>query len=98
MTIQEMKNLKLGDVVQDLELLKNLNKDIYCVIVEIESDRVYAIALKEKDKSRYPHVFRFNEIDCKKISLPIENITRNIYDLMFSKFKSLESFDNKAWK
>ena len=93
-----MKNLKLGDVVQDLELLENINKEVYCLIVEVSDDRVYAIALKKKDESRYPHIFRFNEIDCIKISLPIENITKNIYDLMFSKFKSLESFDNKAWK
>ena len=98
MTLDEIKNLKLGDVVQDLELLKNLNKEIYCLIAEVQEDRVYAIALKEKDKSRYPHVFRFNEIDCKKLSLPIENITKNIYDLMFNKFKSLEAFDIKAWK
>jgi hypothetical protein len=98
MTLDEIKNLKLGDVVQDLELLKNVNKEIYCLIVEVQEDRVYAIALKEKDKSRYPHVFRFNEIDCKKLSLPIENITKNIYDLMFNKFRSLEAFDIKAWK
>lgn len=99
MTIQEMKNLKLGDIVQDLELLKNLNKEIYCVIVAIESDYgVFAIALKEKDKSRYPHIFRFNEVDCKKISLPVENITINIYDSIFNNFESLESFNKKYCK
>lgn len=98
MTTQEMKNLKLGDVVQDLELLKNLNKEVYCLIVEVSDDRVYAIALKKKDETRYPHVFRFNDVDCEKLSLPIENITKNIYDLMFNRFRSLESFDDKAWK
>ena len=98
MTIEEMKNLKLGDIVQDLELLKNLNKEVYCLIVQIEEDRLYAIALKKKDESRYPHVFRFNESDCLKLSLPIENITENIYNFMFNKFKSLESFDNKVSK
>lgn len=93
-----MKNLKLGDVVQDLELLKNVNKEVYCLIVEVSDDRVYAIALKKKDESKYPHIFRFNDIDCKKLSLPIENISKNIFNLMLDRFRSLESFDIKAWK
>lgn len=97
MTIQQMKNLKIGDVVQDFELLKNLNKEVYCLIVEVSEDRVYAIALNKEDETRYPHSFRFNDLDCKKLSLPTENITKNIYDNIFSKFKSLESFNIKAF-
>lgn len=98
MTIEEMKNLKLGDIVQDLELLKNLNKEIYCVIVKIEDDRVYAIAIDSKDENRYPHSFHFNEKDCKKISLPINNANKNIYDLIFNNFRSIESFSKKVYK
>ena len=48
MTIEEMKNLKLSDVVQDLELLKNLNKEIFCLVAEIQEDRIYCIAVDKK--------------------------------------------------
>lgn len=98
MTIQEMKNLKLGDVVQDLELLKNLNKQINCLVVKIEEDRVYAIAIDEKDENKYPHSFTFNEKDCLKLSTPVNNINRNIYDLIFNNFRSIESFSKKVYR
>ena len=97
MTIEEIKNLKLGDVVQDLELLKNLNKEIKCLIVKIEDDRVYAIAIDEKDENRYPHSFHFNDKDCIKLSNPIKNINSSIYAQIFNNFRSLESFINKAF-
>lgn len=97
MTIEEMKNLKLGDVVQDLELLKNINKKVKCLIVQVEDDRVYAIAIDEKDESRYPHSFHFNERDCNKISKPISNINKSIYKQIFNNFRSLESLVNKAF-
>ena len=98
MTIEEMKNLKLGDIFQDLELLENLNKKINCLVVKVEDDRIYAIAIDSKDESRYPHSFRFNEKDSKKISLPINNINKNIYDLIFNNFRSIESFSKKVYK
>ena len=98
MTIQEMKNLKLGDIVQDLELLKNLNKEVNCLIVKVEDDRVHVIAINKEDENRYPHSFHFNEKDCKKISLPINNANKNIYDLIFNNFRSIESFSKKVYR
>ena len=40
MTIQEMKKLIVGDVVQDLELYKNTGNVIYCVITKIYDDHM----------------------------------------------------------
>lgn len=97
MTIQEMKNLKLGDVVQDLQLLKNLNKEINCLVVKVEDDRIYTIAIDSKDENRYPHGFSFNEIDSAKLSKPIKNINELIYNKIFNNFRSLENFVKKAF-
>ena len=98
MTIQEMKNLKLGDVVEDLELRNNINKKVLCVIIGVEYDRVYATALKKEDESKYPHCFRFNEKDCLKLSLPINNINKNIYNAIFDSLISIETFSKRLRK
>lgn len=95
MTIQEMKNLKLGDVVEDLELRNNINKKVLCVIIGVEDDMVYATALKKEDESRYPHIFRFNEKDCLKLSLPVNNINKKIYKTIFDNCRSIETFINR---
>lgn len=95
MTIQEIKNLKLGDVVQDLQMLKNVNRVIYCVVIQVEYDRVYATALKKEDEGKYPHIFRFNEKDCLKLSLPVNNINKKIYKTIFDSCISIESFSNR---
>lgn len=92
-----MKNLKLGDVVQDLELLENINKQINCLVVKVEVDRIYAIAIDSKDENRYPHRFSFNEIDSAKLSKPIKNINELIYNKIFNNFRSLENFVKKAF-
>ena len=98
MTIQEMKNLKFGDVVEDLELRKNINKKVLCVIIGVEDNSVYATALKKEDESRYPHCFRFNEKDCLKLSLPINNINKNIYKAIFDNCRSIETFSKRLKK
>lgn len=97
MTIQEMKNLKLGDIVLDLELLKNVKREIFCVVCKVEDDMVTCISLKKEDEGHYPHNFRFNEYDCLKLSLPIKNINDELYKKIFNNFRSLESFDIKAF-
>ena len=93
-----MKNLKLGDVVQDLELLKNLNKEIFCLVAEIQEDRIYCIAVDKKYESRYPHVFRFNDLDRDKLSFPVLNVTETIYSNIIKNHRSIESFYVKAFK
>lgn len=99
MTIQEMKNLKLGDVVQDLQMLKNVNRAIYCVVIQVEYDRVICIALDKKNEGHYPHSFRFNEYDCIKLDMPVKNITQELFKyIQKSRHRSFESFKNKAIK
>lgn len=98
MTIQEMKNLKLGDVVQDLDLYKKTNEEIFCLVVEIQNDRLYCIAVDKKYEGRYPHVFRFNEDDKDKLSYPVLNVTETIFKNIFKNHRSIESFYNKAFK
>ena len=98
MTIQEMKNLKLGDVVEDLELRNNINKKVLCVIISVDEDRVCATALKKEDESKYPHCFRFNEKDCLKLSLPVNNINKNIYKAIFDNCRSIETFSKRLRK
>ena len=98
MTIQEMKNLKLGDVVQDLQMLKNVKRDIFCVVCKVEDDMITCIALKKEDEGHYPHSFHFNEYDCIKISNPIYNLNNRIYSKILKQFRSIESLDNKAIK
>ena len=93
-----MKNLKLGDVVQDLELLKNLNKEIFCLVAEIQEDRIYCIAVDKKYESRYPHVFRFNDLDRDKLSFPVLNVTETIYSNIIKNHRNIESFYVKAFK
>ena len=93
-----MKNFKLGDVVQDLELLKNLNKEIFCLVAEIQEDRIYCIAVDKKYESRYPHVFRFNDLDRDKLSFPVLNVTETIYSNIIKNHRSIESFYVKAFK
>ena len=95
MTIQEMKKINVGDVIQDLELLKNTKKEKYCVITKIYDDSVIAIAYKKEDEGHYPHSFNFNEYD----SLKLGNIKFNIFDKMYEKnIKSIESLLNKYFK
>lgn len=98
MTIEEMKNLKLGDVVQDLQLLKNVKREIFCVVCKVENDMVTCISLKKEDQGHYPHNFHFNEFDCIKLSNPIYNLNEKLYSQILKKFRSLESFDIKAFK
>ena len=98
MTIQEMKNLKLGDVVQDLQMLKNVKRDIFCVVCKVEDDMVTCVSLKKEDEGNYPHSFHFNEYDCLKISTPIYNLNFKIYSKILKQFRSLEAFDIKAFK
>jgi len=89
MTLEEIKNLRLGDIVQDLSLLKNTGKTIFCIITKIEDDRVYAIAYKNKDIKYYPHRFNINEIDCLKLDTPIFNIFDLIWNNNIRSFESL---------
>ena len=98
MTIQEMKNLKLGDVVQDLDLYKKTNEEIFCLVAEIQDDRLYCISVDKKYEGRYPHIFRFNEKDCLKLSLPINNINKNIYKAIFDNCRSIETFSKRLRK
>ena len=98
MTIEEMKNLKLGDIVQDLQLLKNVKREIFCVVCKVENDMVTCISLKKEDEGHYPHNFHFNEYDCIKLSNPIYNLNEKLYSHILKKFRSLESFDIKAFK
>ena len=95
MTIQEMKKINVGDVVLDLELLKNTNKIKYCVVTKIFDDNIIAIALKKEDIGHYPHSFSFNEYDCKKLG----EIKFNIFDEMWKKgIKSIEDIKNIEFK
>lgn len=98
MTIEQMKNLKIGDVVQDLEMLKNVKRDIFCVVCKVEDDLVTCVSLHKKDEGHYPHNFHFNEFDCIKLSTPIYNLSKTIYSQILKKFRSLESFDIKTFK
>lgn len=93
-----MKNLKFGDVVQDLEMLKNAKRDIFCVVCKVENDLVTCVSLHKKDEGHYPHSFQFNEFDCIKLSNPIYNLNEKLYSQILKKFRSLESFDIKAFK
>lgn len=98
MTIEEMKNLKLGDIVKDFEVSSRFKKEIFCVIVRVDSDMVCATALNKEDEHKYPHNFRFNDDDCLKLSLPIKNINDELYKKIFNNFRSLESFSKKVYK
>ena len=92
MTIEEMENLKLGDVVQDLELYRITNEVIFCLVAKIQDDKLYCISVDKKHESRYPHAFRFDEYDKDKLSKPIKNINELIYNKIYNNFKSLENF------
>lgn len=94
MTIQEMKKINIGDVIQDLELLKNTKKEKYCVITKIYNDGIVAIAYKKEDEGHYPHLFNFNEYD----SIKLGKIKFNIFDKMRKKnINSIESLLEKAF-
>ncbi len=95
MTIQEMKKLIVGDVVQDLELYKNTGNVIYCVITKIYDDSVIAIPLKKEDEGHYPHSFSFTEYDCIKLG----EIKYNLFQYMWeNKIKSIEAMKNMVIK
>ena len=95
MTIQEMKKINVGDVIQDLELFKNTKKEKYCVVTKIYDDSIITIAYKKEDEGHYPHSFNFNEYDCVKLG----NIKFNIFDKMWEKnIKSIECLFEKAFK
>ena len=90
MTLEQMKEINVGDVIQDLELLKNTSKIKYCVITKKDIHGVVAIALKKEDEGHYPHSFNFNEHDCIKLG----NIKFNIFDYMCkNQIKSIESLN-----
>lgn len=66
-----MRELKVGDVLKDLEASANFKREIFCLVAKVEEDRVYTVELKREDKKCYPHNFRFNEKDCMKLSFPL---------------------------
>ena len=98
MTIQQMKNLKLGDIVQDLDLFKKTNEEIFCLVAEIQEDRIYCIAVDKKYESRYPHIFRFNDYDKDKLSFPSSNVIETIFTNIIKNHRSIESFYIKAFR
>ena len=95
MTIEQMKEINVGDVIQDLELLKNTSKIKYCVITKKDIHGVNAIAFKKEDEGHYPHSFNFNEYDCIKLG----SIKFNIFDYMWqNQIKSIESLNRLGIK
>lgn len=95
MTVQEMKNINIGDVVEDLELLKNTKKEKYCVVTKIYDNGIIVIAYKKEDEGHYPHFFNFNDYDSVKLG----RIKFNIFDKMREKnINSIESLLEKASK
>ena len=67
MLIKEMQKLKFGDVLLDVEMSDRINDDVYCFVVKLYDDFVTCIAMKESHQNFYPHNFRFNSKDSKKI-------------------------------
>ncbi len=70
MTIEEMKNLKIGDLVEDLELpiRMNYSERIICRIDEADEWGVIINSLEAKYEKSYPHRFSFSQFEkLKKI-------------------------------
>ena len=95
MNIEKMKTLKIGDVIQDLEILKNTKQTVFCVVTKRDLGGVVCVALKKEHKGHYPHYFRFNEYDCIKLSEPLKNITEEIFKQISNKNTDIESVFEK---
>ena len=59
MTIDEMKNLKVGDTVKDVLRSEKHNREIHCTVESIDEYSVTLVALLAVDAESYPHRFFF---------------------------------------
>lgn len=84
MKIEDMKNLKLGDVVIDLEMTYRKKYDVKCVVKEIstEYNRITLMALNDIDYVHYPHNFYFDEKGSQKIG---DKVLGNVIVDVFNK-------------
>ncbi|AXH08540.1 hypothetical protein CP960_10270 [Malaciobacter halophilus] len=59
MTQQEMKQLKIGDKILDLEVSQNFGKKSICEVIEVDETGIL-ITTNDKDfEGAYPHRFLF---------------------------------------
>jgi len=63
MTIEEMKLLKVGDLVEDLELPKNINYlgRIICKVDSINENGITISSIQKGFENSYPNRFNINE-------------------------------------
>jgi hypothetical protein len=59
MTIEEMKALKVGDIVRDVKRTKENEREIHCEVESLDEHSVTLIAIFVKDAACYPHRFFF---------------------------------------
>ena len=58
MTMDELNQLKKGDVVLDLDQTTRREKAVLCEVTVVEEDSVVVTSLQESDRGAYPHKFR----------------------------------------
>jgi len=56
----EMRSLKVGDKVKDIETSRNFGRDVICEVSEVRDDGIIVNAVKEEDQGGYPHRFDFD--------------------------------------
>ncbi|WP_164469278.1 hypothetical protein [Aliarcobacter cryaerophilus] len=66
MTVQEMKSLKVGDMVLDYEMSVKFSSTVICRVFEVDETGVAITSLEEKFKGSYPHRFLYS-IDSLKL-------------------------------
>ena len=58
---KKIKDLKINDIVLDLETSRNYRRDVLCRVTKIDDIGVVLDAIKDEDKKGYPHRFRKND-------------------------------------
>jgi hypothetical protein len=59
MTINEMKSLKIGDIVIDYEMSKSMGKEVICKVLEVDETGILITSINSEFKGGYPHRFQY---------------------------------------
>ena len=60
MTTTDMKLLKVGDIVKDLDVSTKWGRIVLCEVIEVSEDGLVLTSLKDSDKGGYPHRFSYD--------------------------------------
>lgn len=73
MTIEEMKELKIGDICKDIEVSGNYGRDIFCKVIDVKEDRIEIDWINSDFSIAYPHTLFYRTCSLKLEKISVAN-------------------------